>query len=152
MRFPLQRSIFSRALSLAPVLLVSVAMASRPAVGEPAAKQSTFSSVARSDAEYKKALDAHDFAPARSRVGKRGAFHGTVLFVHRPNTGGMVILQFDKIRTHALSAVLQQNRLAAFPNLWALQGKEILVTGRFILQEDSPALEITKPEDVRTVR
>jgi hypothetical protein len=119
------------ALTIVILTLVGSASAQRNVQSDVADKKATFASVAKTDKSYTDAIDAHDLAKAKSLEGKKGAFKGTVAKIFVPNTGGVLILNFDNNYKIALTAALRKDDFSSFPDMNQLLGKEILVSGKF---------------------
>ena len=90
-------------------------------------------------------------AAAKKRIGKEGAFEGTVVKVFSPKTNGIVILNFDKNFRSALTGVLRTKNYAAFPDMQSLKGKRVLITGTFEDYQGQPEIQLTKPEQVKLI-
>jgi len=57
-----------------------------------------------------------------------------------PNSGGVLILNFDNNYKIALTAALRKNDFSSFPDMTQLLGKEIVVLGKF--EDFKGAIEI----------
>jgi hypothetical protein len=126
-----KRSYLSLAIATLALLMVSSASAQRNAQSDVADKKATFGTIAKTDKAYSDAIDAHDLVKARSLEGKKGGFKGTVAKIFVPNTGGVLILNFDNNYKIALTAALRKDDFSSFPDMNQLLGKEILVSGKF---------------------
>ena len=107
--------------------------------------------VTAASADVKKALDAHALAAAQALVGKTGAFQGTVSQVYVPRNNGRVILDFDPNYHAALTAVVNPDAYAKFPNLAGLAGKRVWIQGKFGAYHHSPQVELTSPAQVKVI-
>jgi len=117
-----------------------------------ASKTAKFESVAKTDALYKNALDAHDKAAAEKLIAKDGAFKGKVAKLFTPRGGSVLILNFDSDYKTALTAVLKKGDFSGFPDMSQLEGKEIVVSGKFTEYKDSPQIVISDPKQIAIVK
>jgi len=124
----------------------------KPLQGAVASKTAKFGSVAKTDEAYTGALDAHDLAGAYKKVGQAGAFKGTVSKVFEERDGDLVILDFDLQYRTALTAVLKNPDFPKFPDLKALQGKELLVSGTFVDYRGKAEIVLISPEQIKLVK
>jgi len=108
--------------------------------------------VAKTDALYKNALDAHDKAAAEKLIAKDGAFKGKVAKLFTPRGGSVLILNFDSDYKTALTAVLKKGDFSSFPDMSQLEGKEIVVSGKFTEYKDSPQIVISDPKQIAIVK
>jgi hypothetical protein len=108
--------------------------------------------IAEKDAEYKQALQSHDLAGAKSRIGKDGAIQGVVAKVFAPSSNMLVILNFDKNYKNALVAVIKAEDFAKFPDLGTLRDKHVLVKGKFIDYNGVPELSVTNAGAIKIVK
>jgi hypothetical protein len=115
------------------LLLVAVGSVSaqRNAQSDVADKKGKFATVSKTDKLYTDSIDAHDLAKAKALEGQKGSFKGTVSKVFVPNTGGVLILNFDNDYKTAVTAALRKSDFSAFPDMNQLLGKEIVVSGKF---------------------
>lgn len=114
---------------------------------EVASTNATFAKMAKTEAAYTAALDAHDVAGAKAKEGAEGAFKGTVSGLYeRP---GLLIVNFDKDYKKAVCAVLKGKAFALFPDMQTLVGKEIVVVGKFVLHNDRPEIVLEAPEQIK---
>jgi hypothetical protein len=119
---------------------------------EVASKTAKFATLEKTDALYKGALDAHDLEGALKLVDKDGAFRGTVSKAFAPRDGSLVILDFDPNFRNALTAVVRSADYAKFPNLRDLEGKEIVVTGKFTDFHGKAQIILTDPAQIKLVK
>jgi DNA/RNA endonuclease YhcR with UshA esterase domain len=119
---------------------------------EVASKTAKFAMVEKTDALYKGALDAHDLEGALKLVDKDGAFRGTVSKAFAQRDGSLVILDFDPNFRTALTAVVRSADYAKFPNLRDLEGKEIVVTGKFTDFHGKAQIVLTDPAQIKLVK
>ncbi len=117
-----------------------------------ASKSAKFGTVAKTDAEYTKAIDAHDFAGAEKLFSEEGAFKGTVAKVFVPNSGTILILNFDNDYKKALTAVVKKANFKSFPDMNQLVGKEVVITGTFNKFNGTLQIELTGPQHVLVVK
>lgn len=117
-----------------------------------ASKTAKFETVAKTDALYTGAIDAHDKAAAVRMNGKDGAFKGKVAKLYTPRGGNLLILNFDDDYKSALTAVLKKENFSKFPDLSQLDGKEIVVSGKFTEFKGSPQIEISDPKQIVIVK
>ncbi len=108
-----------------------------------ASKSAKFETVAKTDALYTGAIDAHDKTAAGKMIGKDGAFKGKVAKLFSPRGGSVLILNFDDDYKTALTAVLKKADFSKFPDLSQLEGKEIVVSGKFSDYKDSPQIVLS---------
>ena len=119
---------------------------------EVASKKARFESVAKTDALYTGALDAHDKAAAEKMIGKDGAIKGKVTKIFTPRGGSILILNFDRDYKTALTAVLKKGDFSKFPDMTQLEGKEIVVSGKFIEFKDNPEIALNDPKQIAIVK
>lgn len=112
-----------------------------------ASKTVTFGTIAKTNDTYTAALDSHDVDGAKGKVGTDSGFKGTVSGIFE--RGSLLILNFDKDYKKAISAVLRGKSYSAFPDVQALVGKEILVTGKFSLHQERPEIVLESPEQIK---
>lgn len=124
----------------------------RPAQSAVASKTAAFGSVAAGDGSVKKALPATDLAGAKKQVGKTAAFVGTVDRAFAPKGNGLVLLNFAKDYKTAVTAVVRTEDFAKFPNLKALEGKKVLVSGKVEEYKGRPEVVLTAPTQVKVVQ
>jgi hypothetical protein len=117
-----------------------------------ASKSATFGTVAKTDAIYTGALDAHDKEGAVKLTGKKGAFKGTVSKVFAPRGGNIVILNFDDNYKTAMTAVLKKSDFSKFPDVSKLVDQEIVVSGKFIDYKGSPEIELSDVKQIAIVK
>ena len=117
-----------------------------------ASKTAKFGTADKDDAAYKNALDAHDLAGALKLVGKDGAFKGTVSKLYEERDGDMVVFDFDPNYRTALTAVLKNPDFPKFPDVKTLEGKEIVVSGKFVDYHDKAQIELTDPKQIKIVK
>jgi hypothetical protein len=117
-----------------------------------ASKTAKFASVEKTDALYKKALDAHDLEGALKLIDQEGAFRGTVAKAFAQRDSSLVILDFDPNFRTALTAIVRSADYAKFPALRDLEGKEIVVTGKFTDFHGKPQIALTDPAQIKLVK
>jgi hypothetical protein len=117
-----------------------------------ASKTAKFGTVDRDDAAYKNALDAHDLAGAQKLVGKEGSFKGTVSKFFEERDGDLIVFDFDPNFRTALTAVLRNADFPKFPDVKTLDGKEIIVSGKFVDYHGKAQIELTDPKQIRIVK
>jgi hypothetical protein len=117
-----------------------------------ASKTAKFDTVDKDDAAYKNALDAHDLAGALKLVGKDGAFKGTVSKLYEERDGDMVVFDFDPNYRTALTAVLKNPDFPKFPDVKTLDGKEIVIAGKFVDYHGKAQIELTDPKQIKVVK
>ena len=117
-----------------------------------ASKSAKFETVAKTDKAYTSAIDAHDKAAAEKLVGKDGAFKGKVSKLFSPRGGSVLILNFDSDYKTALTAVLKKGEFSKFPDMSQLEGKEIVVTGKFSEFKGSTQIVLTDPKQISLVK
>lgn len=124
----------------------------KPSQASLASKSAQFGSVGKTDKAYTGALKASDFEGGKKLIGKSGAFKGTIAKVYTPRSNNLVILNFDPDYKKAMVAVVQQKEFTRFPDLKTLEGKEVVVTGKFINYQEKPELQLTEPSQVKIVK
>jgi hypothetical protein len=139
------------AVALIALFAAGVAMA-QDSQNSAASKTVKFDTVAKTDALYTGAMDAHDKDAAEKMVGKKGAFKGTVTKAFTPRSGGIVILNFDDDYKTAMTAVLKKSDFSKFPDVSKLVGQEIVVSGKFIDFKGSPEIELIDPKQIAIVK
>jgi hypothetical protein len=124
----------------------------KPLQAAVASKTARFATVDKADTIYKTALDAHDFDGAHKLVGQTGALKGTVSKFFEERDGDLVIFDFDPNYKTAMTAILRNPDFPKFPDIHALEGKEIVVTGKFIDYRGKAQLVLTDPEQIKLVK
>lgn len=122
------------------------------AQSEAASKTEQYKTVAKTDKAYKDAHASTDLAGALKLVDKPATFKGTVVKLFEPKGRTMVILNFAADYKTAITAVLRKSDFAAFPDVAALQDKEVLVSGKVTTYQDRPQIELTKPDQIKLVK
>jgi len=123
-----------------------------PAQSAVAAK-TAFATVAPADKSVTAVLDAKALADALKLVGKPGAFQGTVSQVYSPGNHAVAILDFAPHYRDALTATVKPGDYAKFPDLSALVGKHVLVSGKFTANSHGVAqIEMTSPDQVKIIQ
>ncbi|HXM47175.1 MAG TPA: hypothetical protein VN956_04855 [Pyrinomonadaceae bacterium] len=117
-----------------------------------ASKTAKFETVDKDDAVYKNALDAHDLAGSLKLVGKEGSFRGTVSKFFEERDGDLIVFDFDPNFRTALTAVLRNVDFPKFPDVKTLDGKEIVVSGKFLDYHGKAQIELTDPKQIRIVK
>src|SRR3989441_12501972 len=117
-----------------------------------ASKTAKFGTVDKDDAAYKNALDAHDLAGALKLVGKEGSFRGTVSRFFEERDGDLIVFDFDPNYRTALTAVLKNPDFPKFPDVKTLDGKEIVVSGKFVDYHGKAQIELTEPAQIKVVK
>jgi hypothetical protein len=117
-----------------------------------ASKTAKFETVDKDDAAYKNALDAHDLAGAQKLIGKEGSFRGTVSKFFEERDGDLIVLDFDPNFRTALTAVLRNVDFPKFPDVKVLDGKEIIVSGKFVDYHGKAQIELTDPKQIKIVK
>ncbi|MEP6946892.1 MAG: hypothetical protein ABJA02_13305 [Acidobacteriota bacterium] len=144
---------FIKHITIAAMFIVSLAftaMAQNPQA-DAASKTAKFGSVKAADASFTGAIDAHDLKSAAGMVGKTGAFKGTITKLFSPKGGSLVIINFDRDYKTALTAVVKKSNFAKFPDLSTLEGKKVLITGKFTSFHDATEIDLTDPADIKIV-
>ena len=119
---------------------------------EVASGTASFATIARSDDAYQKARDAHDLDGAHKVLGQTGSFKGTVTQLFEERDGDLVILDFDKNYRAAMTAIVRNVDFSKFPDMKALEGKEIVVSGKFSEYQGRAQIELTDPGQIQLVR
>jgi hypothetical protein len=118
---------------------------------EVASRTASFTTIARSDDAYQKARDAHDLDGAHGVLGQTGSFKGTVTQLFEERDGDLVILDFDKNYRTAMTAIVRNADFSKFPDMKALEGKEIVVSGKFTEYQGRAQIELTDPGQIHLV-
>ena len=116
------------------------------------AAKTAFASVPANSPVVKNSLDAKSMADAQKLIGKSGAFQGTVSKVYVPRGNGIVVLDFAPDYHSALTAVVKPAAYAKFPDLIRLEGKHVLISGKFISFHNAPEMELTALTQVKVIR
>ena len=117
-----------------------------------ASKTAKFGTVDKNDAAYKNALDAHDLAGTLKLVGKEGSFKGTVSKFFEERDGDLIVFDFDSNYRPAITAVLRNADFPKFPDVKTLEGKEIVVSGKFVDYHGKAQLELSDPNQIKIVK
>ena len=117
-----------------------------------ASKTAKFGTVDKDDAAYKNALDAHDLAGTLKLVGKEGSFRGTVSKFFEERDGDLIVFDFDPNYRTAITAVLKNPDFPKFPDVKMLEGKEIVVSGKFIDYHGKAQIELNDPKQIKIVK
>jgi hypothetical protein len=117
-----------------------------------ASKTARFGTIGKDEPSYKSALDAHDLSGALKLVGKEGAFKGTVSKLYEERDGDLAVLDFDPNYRTALTALLRNASFPKFPDMKALEGKEIVVSGKFVDYRGNAQIELTDPSQIKLVK
>lgn len=117
-----------------------------------ASKSAKFETVAKTDKAYTSAIDAHDKAAAGKMVGQDGAFRGKVAKLFSPRGGSVLILNFDDDYKTALTAVLKKDSFSKFPDMSQLEGKEVVVSGKFAEYKGNTEIVLTDPKQIAIVK
>ena len=117
-----------------------------------ASKTAKFGTVDKDDAAYKNALDAHDLAGTLKLVGKEGSFRGTVSKLFEERDGDLIVFDFDPNYRTAITAVLKNPDFPKFPDVKTLEGKEIVVSGKFVDYHGKAQIELTDPKQIKIVK
>jgi hypothetical protein len=137
---------------MALLMCCAIAAAQKKRQGEVASKTAAFGTVAKGDDAYQKARDAHDLEGAHTVLGQAGAFKGTVTQLFEERDGDLAILDFDRNFRTAMTAIVRNPDFPKFPDLKALEGKEIVVSGKFTEYQGRAQIELTDPEQIKVVR
>ncbi len=117
-----------------------------------ASKTAKFGTLDKDDAAYKNALDAHDLAGTLKLVGKEGSFRGTVNKFFEERDGDLIVFDFDPNYRTAITAVLKNPDFPKFPDVKTLEGKEIVVSGKFVDYHGKAQIELTDPKQIKIVK
>lgn len=145
---------FIKQITIAAIFVATLAvLASAQDVTQPdaASKTAKFGSVKAADASVSNAIDAHDLKAAGGMVGKSGAFKGTVTKLYTPKSGALVIINFDRDFKTALTAVIKKSNFSKFPDLSKLEGKKVLITGKFVSFHDATEIDLEDPADIKII-
>lgn len=97
------------------------------------------------DPALSKALDARDLKGLRAQLGKSVTFQGTVTSVFSPRSNKVTALNFAPNFREAIVAVVHSEDYTKFPDLRALSGKHLLISGivdEHISKERERSLEV----------
>ncbi len=117
-----------------------------------ASKTAEFGTADKDDAAYKSALDAHDLAGTLKLVGQEGSFRGTVSKLFEERDGDLIVFDFDPNYRTAITAVLKNPDFPKFPDVKTLEGKEIIVSGKFLDYHGKAQIELTDPKQIKMVK
>jgi hypothetical protein len=117
-----------------------------------ASKTAKFETVDKDDAAYKNALDAHDLAGAKKLIGKEGSFRGKVSKFFEEHDGDLIVFDFDPNFRTALTALLRNVDFPKFPDVKTLEGKEIVVSGKFVDYHGKAQIGLTDPKQIKIVK
>ena len=146
--------LFNLGMALAGTFIVPAFAQSTPASpvqSAVASKTAAFTTILPADPALSKALDAKDLPGAQKYVGKQGAFTGTVVKVYTAKDNGSVVLDFAAHYKEALTATLRPAQYALFPDMKTLEGKKVLVTGKFGAYQGRPQIDLLKPTQVQII-
>jgi hypothetical protein len=122
-------------------------------VAAPILAAPALSTVAASSPAVKNALAATDLAGAQKMIGKTGAFQGTVTKVYSPSDHDLLILDFAKNYKEALTGFVGKSDMAQFTGLAAMvEGKRVLISGKFIAYHGNPEIVLTSPTQIVLVK
>ncbi len=141
----------SFALAAPHVVLAQEPAAARKPQSEVASKEVKFATVKADVEDVKRALEAKDLEGAKKLVGKEGAFTGTVSRVFSPDTHSVVILNFAKNYREALTAPVRGRDFSKFPDLKKLEGKKVLISGKFQEYQGRTEILLTSPKQVKII-
>lgn len=110
-----------------------------------------FSIIPAAESVVANAIMANDLNAAAKLKGKQGAFKGTVAKVFVPKSGAIVILNFDRNYKNALTAVVKKSNFSKFPDLNSLDGKFVVITGKFVEYRGAIEIELTDPDQIRII-
>ena len=119
---------------------------------EQPAAAAAFGTVEKSDAAYTGALDAHDLDGLKQKADQEAAFKGTVSGTYEPNGAKLLIVNFDKQFKNAVSAVIKGGDISKLPDVKALVGKEVLVTGKVTLHRERPEIVVSDAGQIKLVQ
>ena len=117
-----------------------------------ASKTAKFGTVDKDDAAYKNALDVHDLAGAQRLIGKEGSFRGMVSKFFEERDGDLIVFDFDPNYRTAITAVLKNPDFPKFPDVKILEGKEIVISGKFIDYHGKAQIELNDPKQIKMVK
>jgi hypothetical protein len=117
-----------------------------------ASKTAKFETVDKDDAAYKNALDAHDLAGATKLIGKEGSFRGTVSKFFEERDGDLIVFDFDPNFRTALTELVRNAEFPKFPDVKTLEGKEIVVSGKFADYHGKAQIGLTDPKQIKIVK
>lgn len=117
-----------------------------------AARAVSFGLTTRSAPTYRQAIDAHNLALGRQRLGRPGSFHGVVTQVYQDPQHQTLVLDFDPQYPRALTAVLTFRAFSRFPDMQTLRGREVVVSGPLLRYQDKIAVMLSQPSQVQVVQ
>jgi hypothetical protein len=120
--------------------------------GSVASKTAKFGTVSASSAAVKKALSSKDLKGGAKMVGKAGSFTGLVDVAYEPKSHKDVYIDFSKPWKNTISAHVRAADFAKFPVLTTLNGKQVLVTGKFSLNSGHPEIVLTSVSQLKLVK
>ncbi|PQV62509.1 hypothetical protein B1R32_13122 [Abditibacterium utsteinense] len=108
------------------------------------ANRAIFETIAPTDERIKSASSAIDLSRAKSLLGQKGAFSGTVFNVRSSTKNSKVVLDFAAQRETAMRAFITARSFSKFPDLEKLLGKKVLIYGIFAPHEGRVEVEMTE--------
>ena len=118
----------------------------------PASATPMFATIKAADPAVAKALNATDLAGGKKLVDKEGAFKGTVSKVFKPKGGKIVVLDFAPNFREAMTAVCKNADSKEWPPLDSLNGKHVLISGKFEIYRDAPQIILLKPSQLKLIK
>jgi len=116
------------------------------------ARKGAFATISASDPSVKHALPATNLAAAKGKLNQNAQFSGTVAKVYIGKGNARVLLDFAANYKTAVIGLVDAKNFAQFPDLRALSGKRVLVSGRVISFKDQTQIDLRTPSSIRVVR
>lgn len=112
--------------------------------------------ISSNEASQSKPIDAVNLGSAKSRINQDGAITGTVDRVFGGRENKVTIISFAANQRDAVAAVVKQENYTLFPVLQELQGRKLLITGKFELyrargDRTAPQIELTLPSQIKVI-
>lgn len=117
-----------------------------------ASPSARFGIALRSSAIYRQALDARALPHTLPGPGKPIHLRGLVHHVLEDPMRQTLTLMFYSPPSQAFAVVLYGPNYSLFPNMYTLQGSEVVVSGLMSRDRLGPRLELTRPSQIRVVR
>lgn len=115
------------------------------------AAPAAFETVTQQSDAVRSAGDARDIAAALRLSGKQASFRGNVAKVYVASSGKFVAVDFAKDYKKALVAVAVGDSVKRLPNLVALTGQAVLVSGIVTLHGDQPQIKVDSAAQVKLI-
>lgn len=116
------------------------------------AAKTSWPTVPASDPAVRSALEAKEITKAVALVTREGGFTGTVASVYVAPNDRLIIVNFAKDYSKAVTAVMYPSAYPNFPDMRKLEKKRVLVTGQWKLYRGRPEIILRNAGQIRVVR